>query len=142
MNVKSRIRSHFRFLIIVAVLLASIGGLASEIFWSRTSDAQQLMHALSAVAREGCPEEVLLAAVGNPDRVLSGDQIPQWLLETTGKSHSKGVLPTDEFLLYTRKHDDGLSKQVYLQVRDSHLVNVDTEFPDPDSVKVHTLQLQ
>jgi hypothetical protein len=126
----SPIRRHVRFAISVVVVAACIG---LVILLSRESDAQLLMQELNAVARDGCPVERLVVAVGKPDKVLPGDQVPQWLVETTVKHYSHGfVRSTDEFLVYERKHNDKRSSVVYLQVRDGHLINVDPEFLVPD----------
>ena len=107
---------------------------------ARRSDAQRLMQKLDETAHDGCPVEELLASVGEPDQILSGDQAPKWLVEASKRNYPDGdVRPTDKFLVYDRTHNDRSSRIVYLQVRDGRLINVDSEFPDPDTEKTYAL---
>ena len=128
-----------RLLLWMPLLVLLVFCIGVGVFGTRKSAAQRLMQKLEATARDGCPVETLLESVGEPDEIISGDQAPTWLVETTANNYPDGVRPTDTFLVYRRTHSDKSSCIQYLQVRDGRLVNVDSEFPDPDTVKTHQL---
>lgn len=118
------------FSIIVVILL--VGWLG--VLWITTSDAESLVRALRNVAKDGCHIQEITSVVGMPDSTLAADDAPQWLREAVQTKYPvNGVVATDQFMVYGRKHGRGRSIEIFLQVRKNRLINVNPEdFQEPD----------